>query len=190
MFFRQFVYNFNRNTDGNIFETIKTPSKLCLCSCHSMAEHYPIRILFRPQLDILSRFDRITSRFGTNTIGVHIRRTDHIKAIKQSPLTAFYAVMQQEIENNCTTNFFLATDDEDVKREMICRFGNKIISCNDNASRNSVEGMKFAVVDLFCLSNTKKIIGSAASSYSELAAELGGIELYLAQSHNYTECTP
>ena len=96
-------------------------------------------------------------------------------------------MMQQEIENNCTTNFFLATDDEDVKREMICRFGNKIISCNDNASRNSVEGMKFAVVDLYCLINTKKIIGSAASSYSELAAELGGIELYLAQPHNYTE---
>ena len=51
----------------------------------------------------------------------------------------------------------------------------------DDTDRNSLEGMKFAVVDLFCLSKTKKIIGSVGSSYSQIAAEIGGIEVEYAK---------
>lgn len=47
----------------------------------------------------------------------------------------------------------------------------------DDTDRNSLEGMKFAVLDLFCLSKTNKIIGSVGSSYSQIAAEIGGIEV-------------
>lgn len=180
LFFNQFFFAFNANTDGNIFDKIKTNGRLCLCSCHSMAAHYPMSKIFRPQCDIQNRIDEITSRFGSDTIGVHIRRTDHVKAIAQSPLTKFFELLEKEVSNNSSINFYLATDDSEVKDEMKARFGDRIITCDDKADRNSIEGMKFAVVDLFCLSKTNRIIGSAASSYSEIAAELGNIKLSLA----------
>lgn len=44
-------------------------------------------------------------------------------------------------------------------------------------SRNSVAGMVDGAIDLYCLAATRRIIGSYWNSYSEIAAELGGIDL-------------
>jgi hypothetical protein len=43
--------------------------------------------------------------------------------------------------------------------------------------RESVSSIEDAVIDIFCLAKAKKILGSAGSSFSEMAAELGGIPL-------------
>ena len=51
----------------------------------------------------------------------------------------------------------------------------------DDTNRNSLEGMKFAVLYLFSLSKTNKLIGSVGSSYSQIAAEIGGIEVKYAK---------
>lgn len=181
LFFNQFIFAFNCNTDGDIFQKITTNKHLCLCSCHSMAKHYSMSELFHPQIEIQKRIDDITSNFTDKTIGVHIRRTDHVTAIAQSPLDKFFDLLDEEIKKDDNVSFYLATDDTEVKEEIKKRFGTRVITCDDKADRNSIDGMKFAVVDLFCLSKTQKIIGSAASSYSEIAAELGNIQLYLAE---------
>ena len=44
-------------------------------------------------------------------------------------------------------------------------------------TRDSLDGMKMAVAELFALSRTSKIIGSYYSSYSQIAAELGNIAI-------------
>jgi len=44
---------------------------------------------FRPVESILKRVNKITSNFSSNTIGVHIRRTDNQKSIDFSPLELF-----------------------------------------------------------------------------------------------------
>ena len=41
--------------------------------------------------------------------------------------------------------------------------------------------MKNTEKDLCCLSKTKKILGSVGSSYSQIAAEIGGIEVNYAK---------
>ena len=64
---------------------------------------------------------------------------------------------------------------------MKSKYPNRIITLMDDTDRNSLEGMKFAVVELFCLSKTKKITGSVGSSYSQIAAEIGGIEVEYAK---------
>lgn len=181
LLFNQFIYAFNSNTDGDIFDKITTNKHLCLCSCHSMSKHYPMNGLFHPQVDIQKRIDEVTSKFTTKTIGVHIRRTDHAKAIAQSPLSKFFDLLDEEIKKDNNVSFYLATDDSEVKAELKQKFGSRILTCDEKVDRNSIEGMKFAVVDLFCLSKTHKIIGSATSSYSEIAAELGNIQLFLAE---------
>ena len=70
---------------------------------------------------------------------------------------------------------------DEVKESLKSKYPNRIITLMDDTDRNSLEGMKFAMVDLFCLSKTRKIIGSVASSYSLIAAEIGGIEIEYAK---------
>ena len=66
---------------------------------------------------------------------------------------------------------------DEVKESLKSKYPNRIITLMDDTDRISLEGMKFAMVDLFCLSKTRKIIGNVASSYSQIAAEIGGIEI-------------
>ncbi|MCF2609404.1 hypothetical protein I6E75_03920 [Prevotella copri] len=70
---------------------------------------------------------------------------------------------------------------DEVKESLKSKYPNRIITLMDDTDRNSLEGMKFAMVDLFCLSKTRKIIGNVASSYSQIAAEIGGIEIEYAK---------
>lgn len=81
---------------------------------------------------------------------------------------------------------FIPQDDiqrriDEVKESLKSKYPNRIITLMDDTDHNSLEGMKFAMVDLFCLSKTRKIIGSVASSYSQIAAEIGGIEIEYAK---------
>jgi len=64
-----------------------------------------------------------------------------------------------------------------VKEMLVNRFGDKIITNHFDLSRTSVDGMKNAVVDLWCLAKTDRIIGSANSTYSTFAAQIYGKEL-------------
>ena len=113
-----------------------------------------------------------------NNIGLHIRRSDNDIAIKESPIELFKKKIKQEIEIDNTVCFYLATDDDSVKEDLINMYGEHII-CQEklDLSRESEEGMKRAVVDLLNLANCKKIYGSFWSSFSETASAIGKNEL-------------
>ena len=110
-------------------------------------------------------------------IGVHIRRTDHSICIRMSPLVLFLQKMDEMIERNSEIRFFLATDDEDTQKELINRYGNRIIIQKKVWGRDSVNGMKSGIIDCLCLSRCSLVLGSCTSAFSEFAAKYGGIEL-------------
>lgn len=182
-FYGQVVFNFSSHVNGDVLQRIKVGNKrdLLLVTCFTMCEHYPLRELFVPQPEIHKRIEEITAKFAENTVGVHIRRTDNYESIRRSPLKLFIERLEQELRNDSATIFYLATDSEEVKAEMKRRFAGHVITSDKKADRESLDGMKAAVVELFCLSQTRKIIGSDFSSYSQLAAEIGGIELEYAR---------
>ena len=128
---------------------------------------------FIPIAAIRQRIDQIASRFNPGTIGIHIRRTDHATCIEMSPTALFILRMEAEISRNPAADFFLSTDDAAVEHEMKENFGNRIIACEMEISRQTVPGMQAAVVDLYCLSKTSAIWGSYWSSFSEVAAQIG-----------------
>jgi ribosome biogenesis protein Nip4 len=161
---------------GDIFEKIKG-NKIYLSSGSSMAEHYPLIKIFQPKIEIKEQINAIIQQFSTNTIGVHIRRTDNNMSIQHNSINDFCDAMDREIAFNPDTKFYLATDDAEVKTALLTTFGNKIIYHEGILSRTNVQGMQNAVIDLWCLSNTKKILGSFFSSYSEIASEMGNIKL-------------
>jgi hypothetical protein len=133
-------------------------------------------ILF-PKNSIQERIDERLKLLSSNTIGIHIRRTDLSTITKVSPLSGFVKKMQQEIESNPETNFYVASDSPEEKKQLTDRFGFRIITVENTLRRDTKDGITDALVELYTLASTKKIYGSFYSSYSTLASEIKGIPL-------------
>lgn len=120
---------------------------------------------------------RVAAAFASNTIGVHIRRTDHSTVTAYSPQDFFIRAMQRQIDADSQVQFFLATDSPQVESEFLSRFGERILCRPRQFTRQTPEGVCDALIDLLCLSRTRKIIGSRLSSFSETAAQINDIPL-------------
>lgn len=177
-------YNF-RNQEGHrpLVEKMREdrPSgRVAICSMHQCGPNFPLAQMFRPVPEIEAQVQALLPPGGGPVIGVHIRRTDHVEAIRHASVERYEQMMDAEIRERPEVKFYLATDDGEVKGRLLHRFGEgRIITAQMALGRDSQAGMVGAVVDLIALSRTEKIIGSYYSSYSEIAAELGGIELII-----------
>ena len=139
----------------------------------------PLFCIFQPVDHIQERIKDITKQFNPNTIGIHIRRTDNIASINQSPTELFIERMKQEMKKDNQCLFYLATDSEEEKAKLKTIFGEHIIISPRVADRNSIAGMQDALTELYILSRTGKIFGSMKSSYSETAAQITNINCEL-----------
>ena len=133
--------------------------------------------MFVPTAPLAAEIDRVSSEFAPATFGVHVRRTDNARAIDRSPTSAFAERMARELETNADTQFFLATDSPRVEAELVRAFPGRIVARPKVRDRRSAAGIRDAVVDLYCLSRTHRIIGSYFSSFSNTAAEIGGVPI-------------
>ena len=147
----------------------------------SYTEFYPSEYFhkeyFLPTSSVKIELEKVIAGFTADTIGVHIRRTDNSWSIEHSPIEAFVERMEAEIQNHSTMRFYLATDDYSTKQLMKDKFGDRIITSRSKAVRNTQVGIIEAWIELLALSHTQKILGSYYSSFSEMAARIGGIEL-------------
>lgn len=154
----------------------------------SYTDFYPydydlLRKLFVPLPDVRRQIDAFAEGFSSHTIGVHIRRTDNKASILQSPTELFVDAIDKEVDQNDDTVIFLATDSEAIKDEMRSRYGRRLLTAGDEADRNSITGIKGGVVDMYTLARTNRIYGSFQSSFSELASQIGGIEVHVLRKH-------
>ncbi len=132
--------------------------------------------LFQPIDSLQQEIVKRCADFNEHTIGIHIRRTDNIASITQSPTELFIKQMEEIVEHQPDTTFYLATDSEEEKQKLKQVFGERISMSGHAAERNSLQGMQDALVELYTLSRTSRIIGSMQSSYSETAAQIGRIQ--------------
>lgn len=145
-------------------------------TCEEFGDNYSEFQRFVPIKQLLTKINDIETQFDSNTIGLHIRRTDNTQSIEHSPLELFIETINLNIEKNMNLSFFLSTDDIDVENELIARYGKRIITYKKEFSRQTIVGMQDAVVDLFCLSKTALIYGSYWSSFSDIASRIGKIK--------------
>lgn len=115
--------------------------------------------------------------FCDRMIGVHIRRTDHVHAIANSPDSAFFEVMDSYASDS-QVRFYLTTDDFSTEQSFIQRYGNRIVSRPKILGRDSVEAMQDGLIDMWLLSMTTEIYGSAGSSFSSVAGRIGDVPVY------------
>lgn len=164
--------------DGGGVDHIDMHANMMLLICgHSVAPHYPMTELFRPAQVVKDVIDSVTAGFDSNTMGLHFRGTDNFRCKAFTTLEKFIACIDAKLETKPSTTFFLATDEIDIRRALVERYGKRIMYHENVLSRGSVEGMVGGAIDLYCLAATRGIIGSYWSSFSEIAAELGSIDL-------------
>ncbi len=132
------------------------------------------RSLFVPRQDIASAARERLECDGRGFTGIHIRRTDNAVAIRRSPLRLFIDVMDREAEFCPEKMFYLATDDDDVRRRLKERYGSRIVSHDATVTRQTAAGIRDALTDMTALSLCDRIYGSYWSSFSEAAAMMGG----------------
>ncbi len=132
---------------------------------------------FVPVKQIYELIETYRNRLS-NAVGIHIRRTDNIRSIKHSPTEEFEKIMSGMIAAGHCNHFFLSTDSPEEERRLVEKFGDRIFSHPKNTlDRNVDTSIKDAIVDLYCLSGCKQIVGSYWSSFSETAANIGNKEL-------------
>jgi len=74
-----------------------------------------------------------------------------------------------------SVKIFLATDDEGVKQQFRDCFADRVVTANRQASRDSQSGIADGLTDMYTLATTDIIYGSAGSTFSQMAAKLGGV---------------
>lgn len=124
--------------------------------------------LFVPVDEIMEEVENRCRNFSDAMIGVHIRRTDNLASIRQSPIELFYQKLDEKIKEDGKVAIYLATDSEEVKREMKERYGDRIFCSGKKADRGSLEGIREGITDMYTLARTQKIYGSFQSSFYEL----------------------
>lgn len=148
-----------------------------------------LRQLFRPNDGVRRLIDERCRDFTPNTIGIHIRRTDHQQAIDESPLELFIEAIDREQESSSRMaayhgapfSIYLATDDEATKEALRRRYGKRVITSEAEATRESTDGIRDALVEMYALSRTRQIYGSAGSTFSPIAACLGDVPITILQ---------
>jgi hypothetical protein len=110
-------------------------------------------------------------------VGVHIRRTDNIDSIRNSPTRSFVELLEAEVRADPAVVFFLATDSPEEERLLRERFPGRV-QVHPKTSLNRGEGAaaRDALVDLYALAGCRKIIGSYWSSFTDVASRIHGVE--------------
>lgn len=151
---------------------------------------------------VQENLDKLEQEGLSSAIGVHIRNrtldadikgvdviaeygSEAAKIIEhwriQSSYTAFVGEMDRIIEEeDKNAMFYVATDTWDVISIMEEKFPGRILSTPRNCDDRDSECVKYAVIDMYALSKTKKLLGSNWSSYTEMAERLGGLKARLA----------
>ena len=154
-------------------EKLFDKKNIILKSCYEILDR-PGPNIFEPTDEIKERVEKVSA--GKRYVSVHIRRTDHSDSKINSPTEMFEEIIRKEIQNG--KEIFLATDDKQLKEELMKKYAPHIFSQEiAEITRGSVEGMKASYVDMLCMSKGEKVYGSFNSSFSKMAADLGGIEL-------------
>ena len=142
-------------------------------------EQRHLQALFKPVAEVQKALDERLQKMSEQYIGVHIRRTDNVDSIQHSPTELFYEQLDAELKLHPQTSIYLATDSEEVKKAFSERYGKNVTFSHQAADRNSISGIREALVEMLLLAHAQKIYGSYGSSYSELAADFGGNELII-----------
>jgi Sulfotransferase domain len=154
-------------------------------------------------LRFASEIHRLTEHFDVSeAIGVHVRRGggagfDHAPWDRREHMSAkgkrlmdqyrsrthpvaFMDRIDDVLSQDPEQRFFLAADSQETYRAFLNRYGEQtILHLPRDRYDRSKQQQVYAMADLLLLSQTKQLLGSSWSAFSEIAARLGGQNIEL-----------
>jgi len=113
-----------------------------------------------------------------NCVGVHVRKGDFIVEGGPGDFSVderFINRMKEVLKENKNQKFFLCTDSKEIEEKFKKIFGKKIlIFPKTNFDRTEVIFTQEGLIDLLLLAKTKHIIGTYASTFTEMSWWFGG----------------
>jgi hypothetical protein len=185
--FSSFLFGFNRPIDRG--EAWGRPLRFAprwmpfqwIQTCAEFEDSRPYPAPFQPRCEFQ---DMAAGRVaqarvsGAPLVGVHIRRGDHRHAIACSVTSAFVTAMHQQLIVSPSARFLLCTDDPAEVAPLRAEFGEQLIhsppACLDRSRQQAAID---AMVDFLTLAGCDAILGSHLSSFSLLAARVGGVPI-------------
>lgn len=138
--------------------------------------------IFQTSPAIFDKGKEVFEHIDELTMGMHIRRTDHIEALDKSPLDLFIKKAEILLDSSDKITIYLATDDKLVEEAMREYFGKRILYYKGKTySRKNQSGMEDSIIDMLALSRCKEIYGSFGSTFSLMASYIGNKELIILQ---------
>lgn len=173
--------------ERGISEKILSSKRICIKASSFLANNRGIKDVLqflKPTEEIYERVNIIMNPYmNCNVIGIHIRRTDHVDSINNSPLELFQEKMRHENLADSRTVYYLATDDEETRNILKKEFSIiEPVRYAKRINRDTSDGIKDAFIDMLCLARCSKIIGSYNSTFSLWASYLGDTELEIVKS--------
>lgn len=139
-----------------------------------------------PTVEVTNIRNSRMSGWSENVVGVHINRTPSEASQQESPTDLFIKKMQTMLEVDPTTRFFVATASMDERERLQTLFGDNVFAPFSISSQESEEGVIESFGELLALANTRKILTTPGSPFSEVAAEIGHIPLEQLSIYNLT----
>jgi len=124
---------------------------------------------------LINEVNREYGKMGKPYIGIHVRRTDHADIIKNNPYESYLDKINKFLLEDPDQKFFLATDSDETKKYFLNKYFDKFYTVGYKLGRSDLEGIYGGVIELLLLANSKKIICSIISSYSNTAVLIGDI---------------
>ena len=127
--------------------------------------------------DIQEKYEEFKKK-TPNYIAMHIRRTDNLTAIENSPTHLFYDEAERLIKSDKSLKIYVATDDRTVYNNIKKLYPNNIFSeAISETSRGDSKGMKFALYEMLILAGAKILYASYGSTFAQIANLIGGNEM-------------
>lgn len=140
----------------------------------------------RPISEIAERIAGLSGIIGDQGIGVHVRagRDVEFSRAPRDLQPMFFEGLDALRDRLPHARFYVASDSRETIADFIVRYGARVVTANGIAApvaRRSVwdaESVREALVDLMMLGRCRRILGTFYSSFSDVAAQLGGVPIF------------
>jgi hypothetical protein len=140
----------------------------------------------RPAPAIAREVERfVASHFrGRATVGFHIRRGDAVTGpyshlYRDSPEAAFVKKMEDVARGQPEARIFLATDCEATEARMKALFPDRLVTYQKpfppSVFGAPKEGQREALVEMLLLARTRRVVGTAGSTFGYVASLIGDV---------------
>lgn len=147
----------------------------------------------RPWVDLIQELEPVSeiqaeiedwqAQLPEEYIGIQIRTNEktHAKTLENSPVSWYEKRINEILYENKDATFFLSCDTPEVQILLESRFPS-LIGLKEKGSYNSTRGVRAAIVDLYLLAGSQRILSAYWSSFPEMAHALSGFKIPMENS--------